>query len=130
MTEDNLRRRAADDEQDEFRRRLQALIVWALQQLRDQAGEDIALAIADQLDRQRWRLMTRVNVDQDGEPDVESLWFHVDVQVGNGWLELCSARWTVFGVSEESAREEARWTAMQHGFGVPDDPSALTDSPS
>ena len=65
--------------------------------------------------------MTSVNVDGDGEPDAETLWYRVEVEVENGWVELCEARWSALGVSPEGAAEEARWTAMQHGFGVPDD---------
>jgi hypothetical protein len=33
--------------------------------------------------------MTRVDVDQDGEPDVSTLWFRVKVEVENKWVELC-----------------------------------------
>jgi hypothetical protein len=42
---------------------------------------------------------------------------------------LVAAHRRALGVSEESARDEARWTALQHGYGVPDDLSGL-DSPS
>ena len=73
--------------------------------------------------------MTRVDVDQDGEPDVSTLWFRVKVEVENKRVELCAARWPVLGVSEESARDEAKWTALQNGFNLPDDLSGL-DSPS
>ena len=45
MTEQ--RYRPADDEEEEFRRRLHDLIVWALRQLRDEAGDEIALAMAE-----------------------------------------------------------------------------------
>ena len=80
MTE-QLRYRPADDEEEDFRRRLHDLIVWALRQLRDEAGDEIALAMASLLDRDKWRLMTSVNVDGDGEPDAETLWYRVEVEV-------------------------------------------------
>jgi hypothetical protein len=48
---------------------------------------------------------------------------------GGEWVELVAAHRRALGVSEESARDEARWTALQHGYGVPDDLSGL-DSPS
>jgi hypothetical protein len=127
---DSRRYRPPSDEEDEFARQLRELIVWALGQARDQHGVEIARAVARQLDRGRWRLMTRVHVDRDGEPDVDSLWYRVVVQGADGWVELCEARWPALGVSEESAREEARMTAMQHGYGVPSDLAGLTDSPS
>ena len=78
---DQDRYRPRDAEEEEFRRRLHDLIIWALRQLRDQAGEEIALAMAGLLDRDKWRLMTSVNVDGDGEPDAETLWYRVEVEV-------------------------------------------------
>ena len=89
----------------------------------------VALATADLLDRGKWRLMTDVNVDRDGEPLPDSLWYRVEVEVSTGWVELVEARASPLGVSEESARDEAKWTALQNGLGVPDDLSGL-GSPS
>ena len=116
-------------EQEEFRRRLDGVIYWALRQVHDEEGEDVALALARRMDRGQWRLMTQVDVDSDGQPDVDTLWFRVDLQFGERWVELVAARWTALGVPPEGAREEARMTALQHGYGIPDDLSEL-DSPS
>ena len=127
MTEQ--RYRPTNDEQEEFGRRLHDLIVWALLQLKEQFGEDAAVAVADLMEQGRYRLMTRLDIGEDGLPDVESLWFAVEVEWFGAWIELVEARWSVFGISEESAREEARWTALQNGIGVPADLSGL-DSPS
>jgi len=96
----------------------------------DQAGPELAVAIAQRLDAGEWQLRTTVDLGDDRQPDPLTLRFHVLVEADNGLLELCSAKWTALGVPEASAREEARWTAPQNGFGVPDDGSELTDPPS
>ena len=123
------RYRPSDAEQDEFGRRLYALMLEAVLRVRDEGEPLLAVALAEQLEQGRYRLMTRLDIGEDGLPDVESLWFAVEVDwYGVAWVELLEARWTVFGVSEESAREEARWTALQNGFGVPADLSGLDES--
>jgi len=113
------RYRPADDEGKEFARRLREVIHWALRELGEQAGHQVALGVADLLDRGKWRLMTDVSVGRDGEPLPDSLWYRVEVEVSTGWVELVEARTSALGVSEESARDEARWTAMQNGIGIP-----------
>ena len=123
------RYRPTNDEREEFARRLREVIDWALRELAEQSGHQVALATAALLDRGKWRLMTSVDADRNGEPLPETLWYRVEVEVSNGWVELVEARWSALGVSEESARDEARWTALQNGLGVPDDLSGL-DSPS
>ena len=122
------RYRPSDAEQDEFGRRLYALMLEAVLRVRDEGEPLLAVALAEQLEQGRYRLMTRLDIGEDGLPDVESLWFAVEVDWYGAWVELVEARWPVFGISEESAREEARWTALQNGFGVPVDLSGL-DSP-
>ena len=127
----DLRRyRPPSDEEDEFSSRLREIMDWAVQQI---AAEHptIGLVVAEQLDRGNWRLMTRVDLDPDDQPDVDTLWFRVEVEwYGGEWVELVAAHWRALGVSEESARDEARWTALQNGIGLPDDLSGLDDSPS
>ena len=119
----------ADDEGEEFARRLREVINWALQELGEQAGHPVALATADLLDRGKWRLMTNVDVGPDGEPLPDTLWYRVEVPISTGWVELVEAHWSALGVSEESAADEAKWTALQNGIGVPADLSGL-DPPS
>jgi hypothetical protein len=67
--------------------------------------------------------MLCVHVDRDGELDIDTLWYRVEVEGANGWVELVEARWPTLGVSEESACEEANWTVMQDGIGIPVDAS-------
>jgi hypothetical protein len=121
--------RPSDAEADNFERRLRALLLEAVLRVRDQGEPLLALALAEQLEQGRYRLMTRLDIGEDGQPDIGSLWFVVEVEWFGAWVELVEARWPVFGISEESAREEARWTALQNGLGLPDDLSEL-DSPS
>jgi len=127
----DLRRyRPPSDEEDEFSSRLREIMDWAVQQI---AAEHptIGLVVAEQLDRGNWRLMTRVDLDPDDQPDVDTLWFRVEVEwYGGEWVELVAAHWRALGASRESATDEARWTLMQHGYGLPDDASGLEDSPS
>jgi len=121
--------RPPSDEEDEFFRRLRDLMGSAVVAICDHAPE-LAVVIACRLDAGKWRLRTSTDLKDDGDLDPETLWFHVEVELDNdGWLPLCGARWSELGVSEESAREETRWTALQNGIGVPDDLSDL-DSPS
>jgi len=121
--------RPTDDEGKEFARRLREIMGAAVLSVADQAGVELAVAIAQRLDAGEWQLRTTVDLDGDRQPDPSTLRFHFLVEADNGLLELCSAKWTALGVAEESAREEARWTALQNGLGVPDDLSGL-DSPS
>ena len=124
------RYRPADAEADEFRRRLCEVILWALEKVVEQARPAVAVALADEIDAGRRRLMTRVEISgDDGQPDIETLRYRVEVEALNGWIELVEAGWRIRGVSPEGAREAARMTALQHGFGIPDDPSELDSSP-
>ena len=126
----NLRRyRPPSDEEDEFWRRLREVMVGALQEIGAEQPA-IGLVVAEQLDRGNWRLMTRADLDADDQPDLATLWYRVDVEWCGEWVELVAAHWRALGVSEESARDEARWTALQNGIGLPDDLSGLDDSPS
>ncbi|HLM22217.1 MAG TPA: hypothetical protein VK390_11925 [Propionibacteriaceae bacterium] len=127
---DHRRYQPPNDEVDEFCRRLRELMGSAVVAICAHAPE-LAVVIACRLDAGKWRLRTSTDLDDDGEPDPETLWFHVAVELDNdGWLPLCGAHWSTLGVSEESAREETRWTALQSGYGIPNDIAEITDSPS
>ena len=56
------RYRPADAEADEFRRRLCEVILWALEKVVEQARPAVAVALADEIDAGRRRLMTRVEI--------------------------------------------------------------------
>jgi hypothetical protein len=113
------------DEQAEFGRRLHELMGQAVLSVCDQAGVELGVAIAQRLDAGEYRVTTSLELGADGQPDPLSLRFHVLVEADNGLLELCSARWSALGVPEDGAREEARWTSLQNGIGVPADLSEL-----
>jgi hypothetical protein len=117
------------EEQRQFWTKLDEVIVWALLKLKDQEGEEVAHAVAEQLDRREFRLRTRCDLDAQDEPQVDSLWYRVEVPVADGWLPLVEARWLALGVSEEGAREEIRMTMLQNGIGIPDDASSITGPP-
>jgi len=127
---DHRRYRPPSDEEDEFWRRLREVIVGALQEIGAEQPA-IGLVVAEQLDRGNWRLMTRADLDADDQPDLATLWYRVEVEwYGGEWVELVAAHWRALGVSEESAREETRWTLMQNGYDLPNDIAEITDSPS
>jgi len=122
--------RPTNDEREEFDRRLDALIVWALGQLKKDHGEEAARAVAEQLDRQQFRLMTNVETS---------------AQMANRSPIRCptASRWPSpatgaagrgplvrAGGFRGRRADEAGWTGLQHGLGVPDDASELTDPPS
>jgi hypothetical protein len=125
--------RPSDDEQRQFAAKLDDLIMWGLAKLKEQAGPEAAVAVAEQFDRRQYRLRTRVDLDANDEPDLDTLWYLIEVFFAGGWHELVEAKWTAFGISEEGAREEAAMTALQNGYGtvdVPDDLSSLTGPPT
>ena len=117
------------EEHNEFWRKLHDVITWALHELKDQEGEEVARAVAEQLDRREFRLRTRCDLDAHDELRVASLWYIVEVPVADDWLPLVEARWLALGVSEEGAREEIRMTMLQNGIGIPNDPSSITGPP-
>jgi len=113
-----------------FQVKLRDMIAWALGQLKKDHAEEAARTVAEQLDRQQFRLMTNVDVGSDGEPVADSLFYRVEVAFAGDWVPLVEAHWSALGVSEAGAADEARWAGLQHGLGVPDDASELTDPPS
>ena len=117
------------DEEREFWTKLNEVIVWALLKLKDQEGEDVAHAVAEQLDRREFRLRTRCDLDAHDEPRTDSLWYIVEVPVADDWLPLVEARAPALGVTDEGAREEIRMTMLQNGIGIPNDPSSITGPP-
>jgi hypothetical protein len=118
------------DEEREFWTKLNEVIVWALLKLKDQEGEEVAHAVAEQLDRREFRLRTRCDLDAHDEPRTDSLWYIVEVPVADDWLPLVEARAPALGVTDEGAREEIRMTMLQNGIGIPDDASSIEDPPS
>ena len=117
------------DEEREFQRKLHEVIVWALHKLKEQEGQEIARAVAERLDRREFRLRTRCDLDAHDEPQVDSLWYIVEVPVADDWLPLVEARAPALGVTDEGAREEIRMTMLQNGIGIPNDPSSITGPP-
>src|SRR5829696_5767847 len=88
---DHRRYQPPNDEVDEFCRRLRELMGSAVVAICAHAPE-LAVVIACRLDAGEWRLRTNTDLDDDGEPDPETLWFHVAVELDNdGWLPLCGA---------------------------------------
>lgn len=107
--------------------------MWGLANVQEQDGLQTAVAVAEQLDRRQFRLRTRIDLDANGVPDLDTLWYLVEVFFAGGWRELVEAKWSAFGISEAGAREEAQMTMLQNGYGtvdVPDDLSSLTDPPT
>jgi hypothetical protein len=117
------------EEHREFWTKLHDVITWALLRMKDQEGEEVARAVADQLDRREFRLRTRCDLDAHDEPRIDSLWYIVEVPVADDWLPLVEARAPALGVTDEGAREEIRMTMLQNGLGIPDDASSITDPP-
>lgn len=118
------------EEGQRFRRRLKAVISWALQQHLKEQGKASARAIAAKLDAGEYRVRTTCDLDaRSGEPVLDSLRYVVEIFWLGGWEELVTATWTALGVSEANAVDELRLTLLQNGVGIPDDPSALMDSP-
>jgi hypothetical protein len=117
------------EEHREFWTKLHDVITWALLRMKDQEGEEVARAVADQLDRREFRLRTRCDLDAHDEPRIDSLWYIVEVPVADDWLPLVEARAPALGVTDEGAREEIRMTMLQNGIGIPDDASSITGPP-
>jgi hypothetical protein len=117
--------RPSDDEQRQFAAKLNDLIMWGLANVEEQDGLQTAVAVAEQLDRRQFRLRTRVDLDANGVPDLDTLWYLVEVLFMGGWRPLVEAKWTAFGISEAGAREEAAMTAFQNGYGTVDVPDDL-----
>ena len=116
-------------EMDEFWLRIQAIIDWGLRCGVAEYGADKALVMAQLFDDGKWRLMTEIDLDADKKPIPGSLTYRIDVQspIHGEWGEFATVKASALGVTPEQEAEEARWTALQNGHGVPDDLSGLDD---
>jgi hypothetical protein len=93
-----------------------------------QKNKRTALAIARKLDRNQWRAIAQFSVigDQVDQVDLSSLSFRVEVEVADGWAELCTVHWTHLGL--EWVDVEKAWDEVlrQHREGIqpggPNDP--------
>ena len=113
------RNHPTDDEGKEFARRLREIMGAAVLSVADQAGVELAVAIAQRLDAGEWQLRTTVGLDGDRQPDLSMLRFHILVEADNGLVELCSAKWTALGAPEESARERSPSRAARTATAYP-----------
>jgi hypothetical protein len=119
-----------DAEMEEFWIRIRLIIDHCLRSGVAEYGAEMALAMAQLFDDGKWRLMTEIDLDADQKPVPGSLVYRIDVQspVTDEWAEFATVKASALGVSPEQEAEEARWTALQNGHGVPDDARDLTDS--
>jgi hypothetical protein len=117
-------------EAEEFGLRLRLIIEGGLKRAAALYGTETALAMAQQFDDGQWRLMTEVDLADDGQPIPGSLKFRVDIHIPfiDEWEEFLAAKASVLGVSPEAEAAEARWTALQNGHGIPDDLSGISDT--
>jgi hypothetical protein len=122
-----------DAEMEEFWLRLRLIIELGLERIAALHGAETALAMRWQFATGQWRLRTDIGVDADKQPVSGSLRFLVDIhipfpdEVVDEWEEFAAIRPSALGVPPHLAEEEARWTALQHGIGLPDNLSGLDD---
>jgi hypothetical protein len=101
--------------------------------LLEQKSERVALGLARKLDRNEWRAIAQFNVvgDDHDRVDLDSFSIRVEVEVSDGWAELCTVHWTNLGM--EWADVERAWEEVlrQHREGVfpdgPNDPGRRED---
>jgi hypothetical protein len=103
--------------------RLRPFLEDALSQQKDKRT---ALAIAQRLDRDEWRAIARFDVvgDDLDRVNLDSFSIRVEVEVSDGWAELCTVHWTHLGM--EWADVEKAWQEVlrQHREGIfPDGPN-------
>jgi len=110
-----------DDQQELLRE-------FMLAALYDQKDADLALRIAAHLDAGRFDVMARYDLDDDGQPDLSSLTYVVELQLSDGHAPLCAVHYTRLGVTDDEAEMELVATLAQHGIGIPDDLSELDES--
>jgi len=101
--------------------------------LLEQKSERVAVGLARKLDRNEWRAIAQFNVvgDDHDRVDLDSFSIRVEVEVSDGWAELCTVHWTNLGM--EWADVERAWEEVlrQHREGVfpdgPNDPGRRED---
>ena len=94
--------------------------------LREQKSKRVALGLARKLDRDEWRAIAQFDVvgDDLDRVDLDSFSIRVEVEVSDGWAELCTVHWTHLGM--EWADVEKAWDEVrrQHREGIfPDGPN-------
>jgi hypothetical protein len=101
--------------------------------LLEQKSKRVALGLARKLDRDEWRAIAQFNVvgDDLDRVDLDSFSIRVEVEVSDGWAQLCTVHWTNLGmewVDVERAWEEV---LRQHREGIfpdgPNDPGRRED---
>jgi hypothetical protein len=119
-------------EMEEFWLRLRLIIERGLERIAALHGAETALAMRWQFATGQWRLRTEIDV-ADKQPVPGSLRFLVDIhipfpdEVVDEWEEFAEIKPPALGVPTHLAEEEARWTALQNGIGLPDNLSELDD---
>ena len=101
--------------------------------LLEQKNKRVALGLAQRLDRDEWRAIAQFNMvgDDHDRVDLDSFSIRVEVEVSDGWAELCTVHWTNLGM--EWADVERAWEEVlrQHREGVfpdgPNDPGRRED---
>lgn len=94
--------------------------------LLEQKSKRVALGLARKLDRDEWRAIAQFNVvgDDLDRVDLDSFSIRVEVEVSDGWAQLCTVHWTNLGM--EWADVEQAWEEVlrQHREGIfPDGPN-------
>jgi hypothetical protein len=101
--------------------------------LLEQKSKRVALGLARRLDRDEWRAIAQFDVvgDDLDRVDLDSFSIRVEVEVSDGWAQLCTVHWTNLGM--EWADVERAWEEVlrQHREGVfpdgPNDPGRRED---
>lgn len=101
--------------------------------LLEQKSKRVALGLARKLDRDEWRAIAQFDVvgDDLDRVDLDSFSIRVEVEVSDGWAQLCTVHWTNLGM--EWADVERAWEEVlrQHREGVfpdgPNDPGRRED---
>jgi hypothetical protein len=90
----------------------------------------LAAKLSAMVDADQYRLQTHVDTDADGQVDPNTLTFVVQFPTDDGgWATLCTVHHSLLGLPDDEVTAEAESLMWQHGIGIPDDPSSITDPP-
>jgi hypothetical protein len=96
---------------------------FILDALHEQPTEQIALAIADQLEAGEYRVVSEFGLDRHDQLDPASLTARVDVWMLDGWATLCWVHWTQLGLEWADVMAEVENVYRQQEEGTyPDGP--------